>query len=1301
MNHDMPVTLSPADYLPHAIGFTSRPIALLVGSALSRSPDGRRGVPGVDAMVDLVHAEASTPALRQRLDRLLDGKLGTERYQIAMGWLSATRGPQGVRRVVASAVARARRLPFAGPPEQETSDGDPAEWEIPTACQQLARFVVSGAGRVGPVLTTNFDPLVSLAIRAAGGQLKRTVLAADGRLPSPVEAEDGVHDVVHLHGYWRADTLHTPAQLATSRPHLTAALRRLLDDHALLVVGYGGWDDVFATALSQLMMDDDARVDVLWAFHETDFAQVEARHQSLLDRVQPAIIRGRFRAYGGVDCHSQFGTLPLPSPGPPSTTPLFPALTLRIDRASNPTQWTIDSSLDGARTCDVPWRREPGLAAALDGFWKLSQRPVERDAERATVHAHAIVLGKALALVLSDRETSALEDLARGDGPPPFLVVESQDDMILALPWELLYLDDRFAVADARLDVARCVPTPGAPVLDPPKEYLRLLVNVSAPDGSRLDYEAESYRITRALHEHAGVFVNEMGETDDLVAGLQREPAPLGVHFSGHGGPGTLTFENAYGDPDEVPVAKLLDEIRRAAPRRIPRFFYLASCHGNTSPVLAGTTGPADEQPGATASASQLHREGVAQVVAYFGPVYDAASTRAAEALYRSLGQGRTTRDAIRAARAALARPFDPGVGDVLRIPRPEAAREGATPFAWAQLVLYHRGPDHPLSLPIPVRYPEELEARPARHFESAGPTRRVLQTGFIGRRRELHELRRRIRDGRQIHVVQGLGGLGKSTLCIEALKLYAHRRRVVLWCSEVENDVRPAPALARQLLETLAATFGSQWYAVAAEVDRLPDLTPARQITEYLRAVQSHAGSVPLVLYLDNLDSLLHHPETANAESAGEWRDGETRELWHALLALSAEYRGSVAIVASCRYRHDDFADHVLPLGRLSDDALFRLTAWFPGLRRLAAQNRERLVTRMSGHPRAVEWLDKLVQKSLLEWEQRCGEWPVPRDDASSQREWEQIVAPALPPVDQQLTQDLLLDALWAHILDQPARRMLLRLTVLRRPWDWALMAALGDPGASDPERDHSIHALLGRAGLLTEIRERHSGNGETRLFELHPTVVRFAIAKASDADRLRSEAFGLAGQSMEQRARVSSDLRDDLDAGHYLFNAGEHDRAFDLLAGAAEALQTRGRNTDSLAVLDPMLDARAQIGLRLSEQNLARLYAVAAQAHVGVGRLDAARQALATAIERFLLLTARDPTNSEWQRDLSVSHIRIGAVLLAQGDAPGALAAFRAALAIRERLAQQDPTNSQWQRDLQAVRRRIAHLQGDGPST
>ncbi|MBS0155338.1 MAG: DUF4062 domain-containing protein [Nitrospira sp.] len=82
---------------------------------------------------------------------------------------------------------------------------------------------------------------------------------------------------------------------------------------------------------------------------------------------------------------------------------------------------------------------------------------------------------------------------------------------------------------------------------------------------------------------------------------------------------------------------------------------------------------------------------------------------------------------------------------------------------------------------------------------------------------------------------------------------------------------------------------------------------------------------------------------------------------------------------------------------------------------------------------------------------------------------------------------------------------------------------------------------------------------------------------------------------------------------------------------------------------------------------------------------------------------LTNADPANTEWQRDLSVSHDRIGNVLVSQGDLPAALTAYRASLAIREVLAKRDGGNTQWQRDLSVSHDRIGDVlvaQGDLPA-
>jgi tetratricopeptide (TPR) repeat protein len=98
--------------------------------------------------------------------------------------------------------------------------------------------------------------------------------------------------------------------------------------------------------------------------------------------------------------------------------------------------------------------------------------------------------------------------------------------------------------------------------------------------------------------------------------------------------------------------------------------------------------------------------------------------------------------------------------------------------------------------------------------------------------------------------------------------------------------------------------------------------------------------------------------------------------------------------------------------------------------------------------------------------------------------------------------------------------------------------------------------------------------------------------------------------------------------------------------------------------------------------------------------GDLTGALAAYQAALAIRQRLTQQDPVNVEWQWDLAISHDRIGAVRQAQGDLAGALAAYQASLAIRQPLAQQDPTNAEWQRGLSVSHEQIGDVrraQGD----
>jgi hypothetical protein len=75
-----------------------------------------------------------------------------------------------------------------------------------------------------------------------------------------------------------------------------------------------------------------------------------------------------------------------------------------------------------------------------------------------------------------------------------------------------------------------------------------------------------------------------------------------------------------------------------------------------------------------------------------------------------------------------------------------------------------------------------------------------------------------------------------------------------------------------------------------------------------------------------------------------------------------------------------------------------------------------------------------------------------------------------------------------------------------------------------------------------------------------------------------------------------------------------------------------------------------------------------------------------IAEDLETRSALSQRDPENTEWQHDLSISHDKIGDALVGQAKPRKAQAAYHAGLEIVETLAQQDSENVQWQIDIAA---------------
>jgi hypothetical protein len=124
------------------------------------------------------------------------------------------------------------------------------------------------------VLTSNFDPLITVSVHRAGGRAFTTALHSDGGFAA-IDGQGTL--VVHFHGDWfRSDTLHTPAQLGQDRPRLAASLAQLLARARWWCSGTAGGTTSSRAAWSQVIRGELAPIDVLWTFYGDDDAKLAA-----------------------------------------------------------------------------------------------------------------------------------------------------------------------------------------------------------------------------------------------------------------------------------------------------------------------------------------------------------------------------------------------------------------------------------------------------------------------------------------------------------------------------------------------------------------------------------------------------------------------------------------------------------------------------------------------------------------------------------------------------------------------------------------------------------------------------------------------------------------------------------------------------------------------------------------------------------------------------------------------------------------------------------------------------------------
>jgi SIR2-like domain len=276
-----------------------REIFFLVGAPLSKPY-----VPDVGGMIAKIRA------------RLEPGEVGRDdSYQEAFQKLIDADGADKANELVRFAVLEACDCDAATKARAIKGDVDVCEqlerqstWSLTPALKALGQLVARHESKLGrTILTTNFDPLIRIAIRRAGASEYRVVLDRDGSL-NQFHA-DGCR-VIHAHGHWAlSDTLHTPKQLMQERPQLSGSLQDFLANRLLVVLAYGGWEDVFTRTIFDLVADGGVYPDVLWTFFSNDSARIQQQLEKDLAGLKRGINRERVALFGGIDCQTFFPEL--------------------------------------------------------------------------------------------------------------------------------------------------------------------------------------------------------------------------------------------------------------------------------------------------------------------------------------------------------------------------------------------------------------------------------------------------------------------------------------------------------------------------------------------------------------------------------------------------------------------------------------------------------------------------------------------------------------------------------------------------------------------------------------------------------------------------------------------------------------------------------------------------------------------------------------------------------------------------------------------------------------------------------
>ncbi|MGH4008451.1 MAG: CHAT domain-containing protein [Pseudonocardiaceae bacterium] len=892
------------------------------------------------------------------------------------------------------------------------------------------------------------------------------------------------------------------------------------------------------------------------------------------------------------------------------------SVTIRLE-ATGMGRATVSLLIDGKATADETNVRVPG-GLRLGGLG-LAAFAGLREQVSAVLLPGAV--GQEVDQLLADLGTTTVMDLR----------VEASLELA-SLPFEVAVTPQgRTPVLMAGVRMRRGVigqrPDPVPPAPGP----LKILVAVGAPDENktpqdRLDIEDEMGSILDAVapaarDERAQVRILEVANARTITAALEEDDYHV-LHLSGHGDEAGIELEDEGGAPVPTRAADLADALR--ATERVVPLVFLASCHGAGNPEGLALT---------------LHRLGIPRVIAMQESVTDRYATKLAAAFYQHLSVPAFPRVGVALARARQ---------ELASQPSDEAVQRRNPEWATATLTATEDGPliDGDLDL-VPLRR--------APVHQASGPVPALGVGELIGRRVELRETLRTVRDARSV-VLTGIGGVGKSSVAGRVMARLAEQGWV---CSATTGKWSLDTVCAALGGELLAAKQKKHWARdLHEQLAALPADDRAR-LWFLERALRHH----PLLLVLDNFEDNL-------TDDGAAFADAGTSSVAERL----AESCGAGRLLVTSRYPLPGMQDllHHVAIGPLSPSETRRLFLRLPGLRTLTGEDAALVRRLVGGHPRVLEFLDALRRRGASTDRVRRKFHELARVHhvtLTQTRELQEDVAAAV----QLGARDICLDVL-VSALEDAEREVLLQTAVSSLPVPVAdLTLTLADPEPDDAAVERTAQRLADLSLVV------HTDEG-LWVHRWTAEGLREHQPPASYRNRCRK-----AGELRLRRIASTHDIAEGIEATQNFLDAQEWDHATKVATGVADFF-AQVSNLRGLSFAAQMLTA---LPPHHGDYYLFIDYEGAALAALGFTSQAVVRYR--RLLDAFTQRAQAEPDRADYQRDLSISYNKLGDLYRALGQGEQALKLYQQSLNIRDRLAQAEPDRADYQRDLSVSYQRL----------